>query len=112
MTEKNVTRHQKACKAVYYGVKVGKALLGFLIFVGFSTLIGWVGYDFDEPFFFIQKVENPTLWTYTYQGIFELAIVLLSLAIVVAIIYGIVSGIYKAYEMYQEGEALAKKGTR
>lgn len=106
MTE---TRHQKACKAVYYGVKVGLALLGFLIFVGFGTLIGWAGYYFDEPFFVIQKVENPTLWTYTYQGIFELMLVVLCLAIVVAIIYGSVVGINVAYEMYQEGKALAKK---
>lgn len=74
MTE---TRHQKACKAVYYGVKVVLALLGFLLFVGFGTFSGWLAYRLDEPFFFIQKVENPTLWTYTYQGLIEVKLKLL-----------------------------------
>lgn len=106
MTE---TRYQKACKAVYYGVKVVLALLGFLIFVVFGTFAGWLAYWLDEPLFLTQKVENPTLWTYTYQGLIEVTIVMLLGAIAVLIIYGIGVGLNTAYEMYQEGKALAKK---
>lgn len=106
MTE---TRHQKACKAVYYGVKVVLALLGFLFFVGFGTFAGWLAYRLDEPLFLLQKVENPTLWTYTYQGLIEVTIVMLFGAIPVLILYGIGTGLSMAYEMYQEGKELAKK---
>lgn len=101
--------YQKACKAVYYSVKVVFALLGFSIYVLFGTFAGWLYYWLDEPLFLIQKVENPTLWTYTYQGLIELTIIMLIGAIAFLILYGIGVVLNKAYEMYQDGKALAKK---
>ena len=103
--------YQKACKAVYYGVKVVLALLGFSIYVGFGIFAGWLGYFMNDPdpFLFLKKVENPTLWTYTYQGLIELTILLLICVIAVLILYGIGVGLNKAYEMYQDGKELAKK---
>lgn len=101
--------YQKACKAVYYGVKVVLALLGFSIYVGFGTFAGWLSYFLNEPLFLVQKVENPTLWTYTYQGLIEVTILLLMGAIACLILYGIGVGLNTAYEMYQDGKELAKK---
>jgi len=101
--------YQKACKAVYYSVKVVFAILGFSIYVLFGTFAGWLCYWLDEPLFLIQKVENPTLWTYTYQGLIELTIVMLIGVVAYLILYGIGVGLNKAYEMYQDGKVLAKK---
>lgn len=101
--------YQKACKAVYYGVKVVLALLGFSIYVGFGTFAGWLAYFMNEPLFFVQKVENPTLWTYTYQGLIAVTTIMLMGVVACLILYGIAVGLNKAYEMYQDGKELAKR---
>lgn len=101
--------YQKACKAVYYGVKVVLVLLGVSIYVGFGTFAGWLAYFMNEPLFLVQKVENPTLWTYTYQGLIAVTTVMLIGVVATLILYGIAVGLNVAYEMYQDGKALAKK---
>ena len=101
--------YQKACKAVYYSVKVVLALLGFSIYVGFGTFAAWLAYLMDEPLILLQKVENPTLWTYIYQGFIAITILMLIGVVAFLILYGIGVGLNVAYEMYQDGKALAKK---